>query len=579
MQLNKKDMFIKEKLQQDKKISDKANKIFDNIKGEFKMENNEKKVIKISFNKFLAIAASLVIVGFVGVSIYANSIGKPNIISGIQALIKNEPEENTDEIAKELFEKAMLAIRDPYKYYETTDADTQEIQGKVYRKTSSTYDEIESRYNEIFADEALKNVLDFNFYNEEGIMYALEKAGGTPWQIVEIKVEKTNEEKDELTYNAIYKLSYTDDTAGKELKEQKCQFKMKKVDEQYKISATNFLNIDGIEKNQNNIANSNLDNETAKELFEKGANEIRKLWYSDLGKSEYEVDGNLIKKEINETTYIKTNEKYETVEQKYGEIFTDKALKNVLSMRFANVDGVLYISDGGASGWDITNVEVQKINEQNGEITYRASYNNVNVDGSISKENYTCEFKIKEINGEYKISETDYCNSDRVKENQNSTINNLERDNIELTKYVYSEIGVNFYYPDEWAGLDNNHGSGAVGVWLAPESNEKHVENVYFWISEMPDDNNLLPTECVNKYGDFANEIGQGDMSVNGNRGYYIKNREYKTENGTSYEYESTTVYVKGNSTMYEIEFSGDKKLYDQYYKTFEKMLETVKFK
>ena len=71
--MNKKDIFIKEKLQQDKKISDKANKIFDNIKGEFKLENNEKKIIKISFNKFLAIAACLVIVGFVGINIYANS--------------------------------------------------------------------------------------------------------------------------------------------------------------------------------------------------------------------------------------------------------------------------------------------------------------------------------------------------------------------------------------------------------------------------------------------------------------------------------------------------------------------------
>ena len=95
--MNKKDIFIKEKLQQDKKISDKANKIFDNIKGEFKLENNEKKAIKISFNTFLAIAASLVIVGFVGVNIYANSLGKPNIISGIQALIRKDEKENTDD--------------------------------------------------------------------------------------------------------------------------------------------------------------------------------------------------------------------------------------------------------------------------------------------------------------------------------------------------------------------------------------------------------------------------------------------------------------------------------------------------
>ena len=90
-------MFIKEKLQQDKNISEKANKIFDNIKGEFKMENNERKVIKMSFNAFLAIAASVVIVGTVGVNLYAKSRGKPNLISSIEALVKKEENQSITE--------------------------------------------------------------------------------------------------------------------------------------------------------------------------------------------------------------------------------------------------------------------------------------------------------------------------------------------------------------------------------------------------------------------------------------------------------------------------------------------------
>lgn len=69
--MNKKDIFIKEKLQQDKEMSDRANKIFNNIKEEFKLEN-DKKVIKISFNKFLAIAASFVIILFLGIGVYTN---------------------------------------------------------------------------------------------------------------------------------------------------------------------------------------------------------------------------------------------------------------------------------------------------------------------------------------------------------------------------------------------------------------------------------------------------------------------------------------------------------------------------
>lgn len=89
--MKNRDLIIRDKLQKDKQISDKADKIFNNFKEEFRLENNEgKKVIKISFNKFLTIAASFVIVGFLGISLYAQKLGKPNIISGIQALINNE---------------------------------------------------------------------------------------------------------------------------------------------------------------------------------------------------------------------------------------------------------------------------------------------------------------------------------------------------------------------------------------------------------------------------------------------------------------------------------------------------------
>lgn len=92
--MNKKDMFIKEKLQQDKKISNKANMIFENVKGGFNMENNGKKVITISFNKFLAIAASLVIVGILGVGLYTTKFKKNDIIA------ETETNTNTTETKK-----------------------------------------------------------------------------------------------------------------------------------------------------------------------------------------------------------------------------------------------------------------------------------------------------------------------------------------------------------------------------------------------------------------------------------------------------------------------------------------------
>ena len=82
--MNKKDIFIKEQLQQDKEISDRANKIFDNIKEEFKVENNEKKVIKISLSTFIAVAASFVIVLFLGAGLYINRLNGEKLVEPIK---------------------------------------------------------------------------------------------------------------------------------------------------------------------------------------------------------------------------------------------------------------------------------------------------------------------------------------------------------------------------------------------------------------------------------------------------------------------------------------------------------------
>ena len=402
------------------------------------MKNNEKKTIKVSFNAFLVIVISLVIVGFMGVSIYAKSLGKPNIISAIQALMKSEKKENTDEVngdqkqnidldnsnneldnetAKQIFEKGASKIR-KLQYEELIKTEYEisgnfiekEINGKTYVKTNEKYETVKQKYGELFTDKALENVLAKRFANVDGILY-VSYGGTTGWDITNVEVEKINEKDGELTYKASYNNMGIDGSVGN--KKQTCEFKLKKVDEEYKISETNYCNLGQEENTNQNNNNNELDNETAKQIFEKGASKIRKLQYEELIKTEYEISGNFIEKEINGKTYVKTNEKYETVKQKYGELFTDKALENVLAKRFANVDGILYVSYGGATGWDITNVEVEKINEKNGELTYKASYNNMGIDGSVDNKEQTCEFKIKKVNEEYKISETNYYNLDK----------------------------------------------------------------------------------------------------------------------------------------------------------------------
>ena len=402
------------------------------------MKNKEKKTIKVSFNTFLVIVISLVIVGFMGVSIYAKSLGKPNIISAIQALMKSEKKENTDEVkgdqkqnidldnsnneldnetAKQIFEKGASKIR-KLQYEELIKTEYEisgnfiekEINGKTYVKTNEKYETVKQKYGELFTDKALENVLAKRFANVDGILY-VSYGGATGWDITNVEVEKINEKDGELTYKASYNNMGIDGSVGN--KKQTCEFKLKKVDEEYKISETNYCNLGQEENTNQNNNNNELDNETAKQIFEKGASKIRKLQYEELIKTEYEISGNFIEKEINGKTYVKTNEKYETVKQKYGELFTDKALENVLAKRFANVDGILYVSYGGATGWDITNVEVEKINEKDGELTYKASYNNMGIDGSVGNKKQTCEFKLKKVDEEYKISETNYCNLDK----------------------------------------------------------------------------------------------------------------------------------------------------------------------
>lgn len=67
------------------------------------------------------------------------------------------------------------------------------------------------------------------------------------------------------------------------------------------------------------------------------------------------------------------------VEKEYSEIFTGEALKKVLGKRFAEVDGYLYVSYGGATGWGVTNIKVSGVSKSNNEIEYIVTYNDVEI--------------------------------------------------------------------------------------------------------------------------------------------------------------------------------------------------------
>lgn len=157
----------------------------------------------------------------------------------------------------------------------------------------------------------------------------------------------------------------------------------------------------------NTTTNKENVNKIASDLFEKGSKIIREAQYSDY--FEYDVVTPNVDKEINGKKYQKRNVLYSDIEKKYSEIFTGEALAKVLKKRFADVDGYLYISYGGATGWNITNINVTKVSEENNEIKYIVKYNDINEDDSLSKEQ-ACNMTIKLINGNYRIISTDYCN-------------------------------------------------------------------------------------------------------------------------------------------------------------------------
>lgn len=179
--------------------------------------------------------------------------------------------------------------------------------------------------------------------------------------------------------------------------------------------------IDKENGNKMEIVEENVD-KIAKELYERAESEIVILHASELTR-EYNLKSPRLEKEINGETYVATTEKYEVIENKYKEIFTGKALENILeTWRYANVDGVLYVSvAGGGSGWNTTITHLEKTDVNNEEITY--------VGSGITQENEYSEqteiyFKIKKVNGEYRISEMDLLGMKDSDEEKDDDISN-----------------------------------------------------------------------------------------------------------------------------------------------------------
>ncbi|MCI8545694.1 MAG: hypothetical protein HFJ44_00480 [Clostridia bacterium] len=156
-------------------------------------------------------------------------------------------------------------------------------------------------------------------------------------------------------------------------------------------------------------ANTTEVDQIAEELFNKGSQKIREIIYSSY--DQYALIIPSEEKTLDKKIYEKRNALYSSIEMEFTNIFTDKALEAALKERFIEADdGFLYVSIGGQDEWNISNVRIERVSETEAidEIEYKITYNDVELDNSVS-EDITCTMKIKLVDGEYRISETNYC--------------------------------------------------------------------------------------------------------------------------------------------------------------------------
>lgn len=239
------DKYIREKTKNDIGMSEQAQNIVKSFEENYVLKGeNEmgKRVIRISFGKFIAIAACLVLAGFTGINIYAHANGKTNAISSIQALFRNEDKEDTDKIAKELFEKEFYALRDISIYERDLESGTMQMHeknGTVYVRTEKEYnkEELEKKYGQIFTGDALEKVIDKLFCNVDGVTYQIAIAG-PGYRLEGTEVEKVKEEKNgDLVYKVTYKTGFVDTP---EVETDSCVIIIRKVNEGYRISETEY---------------------------------------------------------------------------------------------------------------------------------------------------------------------------------------------------------------------------------------------------------------------------------------------------------------------------------------------------
>lgn len=370
--MNKKkvDLFIKNELQKDKNIDKETKEIFKNFEEDLKIKNNknESKIIKISFNAFAAVAASFVLIVFVGINMHAKSIGKPNAISALQALFSNEKKEIEEQEEQN---------------QEITKEESTEEPNEIINKISK-----DEAYN-IVKDEYASNIIDISYIEknitQNGIeYYAFKKeqinADGTNKYLATILITL-----DGKIIKEIY------DPDGTKLEEKNYTETEKKEIEEDKYNAQAKEAI-------NKYFELRLQSSPDELLLKLGlANNLEEL---ETSKDEEVLD------EQYHLYYKKTNIKYSTFKNKMLEYMTENMFNqfiyNHIEAWYKNVDEVLWVADYRAEGTDYIVEDLELININNNIYEYFVRYKERG-DNVIAVRTIYLEI----VNGKVRINNTD----------------------------------------------------------------------------------------------------------------------------------------------------------------------------
>ena len=257
------------------------------------------------------------------------------------------------------------------------------------------------------------------------------------------------------------------------------------------------------------------------------------------------------------------NKEPEAMIRSYSEF--EKSFNNNYESGDVTCDGQVNDWDGiylerylaGKSGYTLTEQEKKRAD--------------VNQDGKVDKTDL--DIIKKYIDGGYDTLPVG--NTTNSNNNSETTTNTAtQNEKILLGNKYKNNMGISFDYPSDWKLLDNGSGSVSVGLSNPKTSENDKYDEVLFTIQWLSNDVNTTPKQYIEEA-----ERARGSYDEKGNirfgdyQGYYCVGDFYQRK-----DFNYKTIYITVNSSMYEIRFGGNITLYNKYYTTFEKMLETVKF-